>query len=326
MSVTAPSPGLLLHGPVRRYAQVRALAETQHGNATHAQLRGLGFSQDEIDRRVRAGMWPRAGYLVYRVGGPACTPQKVLAAVLAAGEDALASHRSAARIWELRGLKSSNAIDVINPERGRVRGVRGSVHRADGLWPGDRRTRNGIPVTSPLRTILDLPSVAGPRTVAAALDDALRRGLLYLPTLLYRIDQRGTRGRKGLGELRRMVVARLGKKGFTESELEDALRDLLAASGLPEPVKQYRVVVQGHRYRLDCAYPDLQIDIEAHSDEWHASVADRREDASRLTELAVDGWMVLLITHTDITTRPAWVVDRIGKALERRSGSARISA
>lgn len=136
---------------------VAGIAERQHGVASIRQLRALGLSDEAVRIRVSAGRLHRLHRGVYAVGHrPVSRRGFWMAAVLACGEGAALSHRSAAELWELL-RPQGGAIEVSTSRRsGRAkrRGIR--LHRCPSLAPGMVTRRHGIPVTTPARTICDL--------------------------------------------------------------------------------------------------------------------------------------------------------------------------
>jgi predicted transcriptional regulator of viral defense system len=142
---------------------IAALAERQHGVVATWQLIALGLSHDDIGYRAQTGRLHRIHRGVYAVGYRKLTRHgHWMAAVLAYGPDAVLSHRSAAALWGVG--PGSYKIGVTTPHSKRSRkGIR--AHTA-ALDPEDRTIRDGIPVTSVARTILDLAAqlAVGPLT------------------------------------------------------------------------------------------------------------------------------------------------------------------
>jgi predicted transcriptional regulator of viral defense system len=140
--------------------RLAALAKRQHGVVSLGQLLDLGLSLKGIAERVRTGRLHRIHRGVYAVSPARLRTEGYwLAAVLACGPGAVLSHRSAASLWELRAA-AAPAIDVTVPSRSgrkRRRGIR--VHRSSRLTAEEVMTREGIPVTTVARTLLDLADV-----------------------------------------------------------------------------------------------------------------------------------------------------------------------
>ncbi|MDQ6796444.1 MAG: hypothetical protein M3011_00225 [Actinomycetota bacterium] len=161
---------------------------------------------------------------------PRTVEQDLLAACLAGGTSAVASHRSAAAVFGLRGVGwGQPEITVRGTARPRMHGV--ILHRSQ-LDAADRGRRGAIPVTRPARTLLDL-AVVEPAVVEGALDDALVRGLTTLGSLGRMLERSGGPGRAGSDLLRELVAVRSTGQASTESPLEDRLVWLFRGHGLP---------------------------------------------------------------------------------------------
>ena len=134
-----------------REEKIAWVASRQHGNVTRRQLQRAGLSRDVIRRQVRRGALIPEFPGVYRVGHRAASVEaRYMAAVLACGEGAVLSHRSAAAVWNLLG-EHRGPVDVTVPGNRRNRpGIR--VHRGTVV----ATTRDGIPITTPEQTLVDL--------------------------------------------------------------------------------------------------------------------------------------------------------------------------
>jgi predicted transcriptional regulator of viral defense system len=134
-----------------------ALADRQHGRVARWQLDAF-MSRGAIEHRLLTGRLRRVRRGVYAVGYVSDTREaRWMTAVLAAGPGSVLSHRSAAAMWSLRRTNPAwGEVTVV--QRTRCGGVR--VHHAL-LPPDEITTRNGIPVTTVPRTILDLAAVLG---------------------------------------------------------------------------------------------------------------------------------------------------------------------
>lgn len=141
------------------WAAAVALAMGQHGVASLEQLVGMGMSASGVGTWVARGRLHRIHRGVYAVGHPGVSWRgRLMAAVLACGEGAVVSHRSAAALWGIRPSARA-AVDVSVPGRtGRSRpGI--DIHRC-ALPTGDVTTVDGIPCTTVARTLLDSLSSA----------------------------------------------------------------------------------------------------------------------------------------------------------------------
>ena len=155
-------------------AAISALAERQYGVVARAQLRSLGVADDVIDHRIAMRRLHVLHRGVFAVGHNVLTRDGVwLAAVFAAGPDAVLSHRSAAALWEIRGDRRRH-VDVIASRRVR----RPHIAARQVLLPPDEvTTHHDIPVTTVARTLFDLAGVLTPQQLEAAITEAEGRRL-----------------------------------------------------------------------------------------------------------------------------------------------------
>jgi very-short-patch-repair endonuclease len=288
---TAVSPLWLAGGVKPIDVALTRLAARQYSLAHRQQLLALGMTPRQIQARVQAGWLVPLYREVYRLaGGRSSVEQTLLAACMAT--DGVASHRSAAGLWGLRGVDpEAPEITVVGARQRRLAGV--LVHRTDHI---DVSRRAGIPVTTPARTLLDLGAVVEPTLVESALEDALLRRLVSFPLLVETLDRLGGPGRSGAGVLRSLVEERDPATAPTQSVLEDRLLRELRRAGLPEPVRQTRV----GRVVLDFAYPEHKLGIEADSRVWHGGRLDVQRNSDKANVLVAHGWRVLHFTWADV--------------------------
>jgi hypothetical protein len=294
--------------------RVGLLAAGNHSLTTLPQLCDAGLTRTQVDHRVRQQRLHMIHPGVYRMPGVHPTfESEALAACLATG--GAASHRCAARLFDLRGFTRSTVVEVaVDGRRApRLRGV--VAHRLDGM----EQTRIGvIPVVMPAEALLGVAAVA-PRLAEGAVNDALVKRLVSLPGLVRFLNRRAARGRDGTTHLRRLVEEQVRAGGPTESWLEDRVVEFLRRRGFPEATRRPWVRLPGARFRLDAAYPDRLVDIEADSRLWHTSPSDRRRDAARDARLEAAGWTVVRITWLQLTEEPEAVAARLALALQRPS-------
>jgi very-short-patch-repair endonuclease len=292
-------------------AQFNRLAAGQHSLAHRNQALALGMTARQVDERVASGLLVPAQRAVYRLAGaPQTCEQAVMAACMAAGGGAVASHRSAGALWGLRGVEAEDPEIIVPATRcPTLRSVR--VHRTRTLDPIDVSRRLRIPVTTPARTLLDLGAVAPVEVVESALEDALMRRLVTFQLLTNTLARLGGPGRNGAGVLRALVEERDPATAPTQSVLEDELGRLLRQGGLPEPVRQYRV---GSVF-LDYAYPPVKLGVEADSRIWHGGRLDVQRNSDKDNVLVAHGWRVLHFSAADIRRRAQYVLGEVGREL-----------
>lgn len=255
-----------------------------------------------IHRRVAAGRWDRLYPGTYRLSGAASSWQQSLIAIcLAWGPGAVISHRCAAALWRLAGFVTV-AIELIVPRK-RVRDLPGIVHRPLSLPAVDVTSIGAIPVTTPARTLLDLAGVVSRNEVEEALDDALRRKLVSLPRLRWRLQEVGGMGTPGTATLRALIDARA--KDFAavpQSVFETKVLRLLKDAGLPVPVLQHEIRDErGHLVAVvDFAFPDAKLAIEAEGYQWHTGRQRFDRDLARRNALTAIGWRIVHVTWRDL--------------------------
>jgi len=296
---------------------IATLFRRQHGVAAVRQLVDLGASRKVVSRRVDGGDWVRVDPQVVRLGGAASTwESQLLAYVLSAGDGAVASHRAAAVLWGLDGCRrSAPELAVPRERRYRREGIR--VHQSSDLDRVVTVRRSGIPTTPIERTLLDLGAVAPRNVVLLATDDARRRALTDWDRLLDCLVLHARRGRDGVGTLRALVESHYRETAVTGSVFERLVHVLLCEAGLPTPVLQHEMQVDGRCYRFDLAYPGARVAIEL-----DGTVHLRREvwenDHVRQNALVLAGWTVLRFTWRDYTERRLELVSEVRAALKGR--------
>ena len=223
--------------------------------------------------------------------------------------EALASHRAAAALW---GLEVSGAlpVEVLTQRWHRRHRVAPGVvvHETKDLVAGDIAIRDGIPCTSLVRTLVDLPAVVHEFKAGVALDQAHRRD----PTILARVRARhlevARRGRNGTVKLRGLLEERgLGDKKVDSGFERKALR-LIGGSELPDPVTQWKVSDGELVAYLDIAWPARLIGMECDSVEHHLSVQAFEWERQRRRMLTKLGWKILEFTYKDVTQRGPMVL------------------
>jgi hypothetical protein len=270
---------------------IAPLAARQHGLVTLAQVGQVGFARYHVEVQLERGRMRRVRAGVFAVNGaPATWEQAALAAVLASGPEAVASHSTAGVLWGLPNVFHEVVFDVSTPRPRRVRqpGVR--VHRTVRFLEMEHTTHQGIPVTSVARTLVDLSGSMSVEQLGIATDYARRHLHLALPQL-----QRCVAGLyPGPGRrptrIHAVLRARLEQHDESDSGLEMRVLRAIVAAGLPEPVQQYWINVGGRWRRIDLAYSELKVAIEVDGFGPHSSRSAFDADRVRENELAIANW------------------------------------
>jgi len=297
---------------------VARLASAQHAVFDVAGLDALGCSVAERRHRVERGIWVSLHDGVYRIAGaPPTWRGDLLAACLAGGDDTVASHRSAAAIWNVDGGRR-DVREILCPRWRRSFEDGPIIHETKALDARDVTVVDAIPVTTIERTLLDLGAVVTPVVVERAVETALRRELTSLLDLRATVRRLGRRGRNGVGVLRGIIDERDPDRRLTESSMEMRLLQALRAHGLPEPVTQHSIY-EGGRFvaRVDAAYPDLRIALEYESVDWHTGKAALLRDSARRNAVVAAGWLPVAVTVDDLRSGGHRVCDQIHQIRRR---------
>jgi predicted transcriptional regulator of viral defense system len=291
-----------------REAAIARVARDQHGLITIRQLLALGFDEAAIRYRVRAGRLHRVRRGVYAVGHTALTVSgRRLAAVLALGDLALASHITAAAIWGLRQT-ASGLIHVTVPGTARDRaGIR--VHRRV-LTDADRARHEAIPVTSLARTLVDLGDVVPPVQVRNAFVRAEQLRLIDMQAIDDALARAGRfRGSATLREVLRVHDPRWER---TRSNLELAFLDLASAFALPRP--EVNAWIED-AFLVDALWRPQRVIVEVDSRRFHDTPTGRRDDARRDHDLQALGYRVLRVRDEEIERRSPVAATQIARLL-----------
>jgi very-short-patch-repair endonuclease len=293
----------------------RALAELasmQHGLVTRSQAREVGFSDSSIHKRCLAGSLRALHPGVYVVGGaPDTWHQRMLGACMAAGGLAVASHRSAARIWGLLGEDDLVELSVLRPKGPRPAGA--LWHRSRDLVPAHTTIRQGVPVTNPMRTFVDLGAVVRHWVVEDALDRGLSTKLVRMPAVEWMLHDVARPGRRGCGILRKVLDERALGAAPPDGLLEPRMARLLRDHGLPPAVFQHPI--PGTTFRVDFAYPVVRLAIEVDGYDPHGTRKAFDADRERQNRLVLLGWTVIRFTWTQVVRQPAKVAADVRAAL-----------
>ena len=178
------------------------------------------------------------------------------------------------------------------------------------------KSRDGIPVTNPIRTLLDLGAVVDDETLEVAIECALRKRLCSLRAL-QNASASTPRGRRGPAACRNLLKLR-GDVAPAGSRLEVKLIRLLRSSNLADPQRQLRVNVKSGKRFLDFAYPEFMLGIEVGGKGTHTGPVAEAYDSRRHNELTAEGWTILYFSWEDVTRRPQYVVETIRAQINRR--------
>jgi hypothetical protein len=286
--------------------KVDRLGRSQRGLVTAAQLEQLGLGASGRYWAIAGGRLTPIRRGVYLLPGAQVSWEtSVLAAALAAGPDAVASHLTAATLWELFDGTTQAArhasIQLTGPTQHRLKGV--DMHRRL-LDPTERSSRRKVPVTSAARTIFDLATVIDAALLGRCTDEALRRRAVNLREIRRMVELHRGPGRRRLDPIHQVLAQRLPGYDAGANDWEQRMDWLWDELGLPAAPRQHRVVAGGRQHRVDRAIPDLRLAVEWVGNEYHGQVGRFARDRIRISDLVQAGWDVLEVT-------PGWTPGRL---------------
>jgi predicted transcriptional regulator of viral defense system len=277
------------------------LARRQHGVLTRRDLLALGFSTKAIRHRAASGRLHPVSGGIYAVGRPELTRHgRWMAAVLACGDGAMLSHRSAAALWQI-GREEPGRIDVSVRRKCEIHRKGLKVRARPSLAAGTPVQRHGIPVTDPVQTLIDLATELKPLQVERAVNEADKHDLVDPETL--RNVLRGRVGEPGVKNLATLLDRHTFQ--LSDSDLEVLFRPLARAAALPPPLSKHWVC----GFEADFWVPDHKLVVEVDGLRYHRTPAQQARAAKRDQAHTAAGLHVLRFTHWQIARAPDEVTD-----------------
>jgi very-short-patch-repair endonuclease len=281
------------------------LVRAQHGVVTRVQLEALGFTRRGVEHRIRTGRLFLVSTGVYAVGRPELTPHgRRMAAVLACGDGAVLSHRSAAELWGI-GREWEGRIDVTIRRRSRLQRKGLKVRTRPSLDARSLTKRHGIPVTDPVQTLIDLATELKPLRLERAVNEADKLDLVDPETL--RRALHGHQGEPGVKKLATLLDRHTFR--LSDSDLEVLFRPLALAAHLPAPLTKQWIL----DYEVDFYFPDHDLIVETDGLRYHRTPSQQARMARRDQVHTAAGIRVLRFTHWQI----AHAADEVTEVLRR---------
>jgi len=290
-----------------------SFARAHHGLFRSSDALRCGLSTAQLKNRVRWGLAQPVCKGVYRIGGaPSGIRQHLLAGSWRVNGPA--SHRSAAEllgIWDRPASRPELSV-----QRAGAHEFSGLiVHRSGDLDRSLVIERHGIQATGPARTLVDVGQVVSPAVLEQMVHRAVHLGIVRLQDVVdeYRaLSRPGRRGAGPIGELLRSIAPGMAA---AESVLEVLILRIIRDAGLPEPVRQFELAVDGRRVRLDFAYPDQLVFLEGDGFGAHGTRSAFESDRARQNLLVVAGWRPLRFTWRQARFDPHTVSATVAAAL-----------
>jgi hypothetical protein len=231
-----------------------------------------------------------------------------MAAVLACGPKAVLSYSSAAALWRI-GVEERELIEVSVPTPYQRRRPGLHIYRRPSLWPEDHTAHHGIPVTTPIQTLIDLSLRLDHRGLERAINEADKYDLVHPPQLRRALDSR--QGEPGVGRLRVILDRRTFR--LTKEELERRFLPLAAKAGLPVPLTGQFV----NEFEVDFYWPDLGLVVETDGLRFHRTPAEQARDRLRDQAHTAAGLTQLRFTHEQVRYEPEYVREILAQVARR---------
>lgn len=290
--------------------RIAAIAQLQRGRVSRAQLLAAGIADRTIYHLAANGFLRRRHRGVYAVGHTAPTALAAeTEALLACGAHAVLSHQTAACLLKL--LPDGNPDPHVT-----IRGRHGAcpkgviVHRTARLNQYEVRIVDQLPVTSALRTLLDLAAVVDLATLERAVEQALHEKLVSQRQL--RQAAAGANGSRGAPRLR-VILDQQREPGLLRSKAERRMRELIRLAQLPEP----KTNVPMHGVEADLHWPELGVVVEVQSHKFHLTKAALERDTRKAARLTAAGLVVSYVTWLQMEHEAYAVVARVAQTLAR---------
>jgi Transcriptional regulator, AbiEi antitoxin len=286
---------------------IAVLAGRQHGYVSRTQLLAIGLTPGAIRQCIRSGRLIAVHAGVYAVGYVNRTPvARAMAAVLACGDRALLSHGSAASLWKFYKYWD-DPLEVTVPTLRTRPGIK--VHRSRVLTRSDLDRQLGIPVTTPARTVLDIPPRLTDERLTRVVNDGRHAKLLHLDDLEDVLNRNVNH--PGTKRLKPFVNA---PSGPTRSELEDDFVAFAKRYNLPTPATN----VWLHGHLVDALFAEERVIVELDSWEFHRFRTDFESNRDRDADLLAAGYQTVRVTHERLTYSPDREARRLHKILADR--------
>ncbi|MGI9600530.1 MAG: DUF559 domain-containing protein [Acidimicrobiales bacterium] len=289
---------------------VAHLAARQDGVFSRRQATEAGFSRSTILRRLRERAWISVDQRVLTLGDWPSTYRQLLWTGVLAIPGSAVSRRSAGGLHSMPGLHTK--IPTLTVAKGqRHQGLPGvRIHETRRLHAVDKTQCDGLSVTTPARTLIDVAAELSYARLGHVIDQSVQAGIVSREELLAAFLSITRRGRKGCRKLRRYLENRMDAPVQSVSELEYRFDQIIRGSGLPLPVEQFRPPwFDGIRGAVDRCWPQHQLIVELDGRSFHSTMQAMADDRRRDRVAQRHGYRVLRYTFAEVTHRAAEIIE-----------------
>lgn len=297
---------------MQHHDRLIALAARQHSSVAVRQVMALGATRSEVAHLTASGEWERVtDSVLRRVGSPASRGQRVVEAVLDAGETAALSHRADAAWWRLKGFSLAD-LEVMRLRNSSSQPARlARIIHEPRCFPEHHRTiLDGVPVVVASRIPFDLAATQ-PWLAEKALDRAWAKNVLSYQSVNRMLQELAERGRRGITLMRELLDERGPDYRPNDTNLEDRFQLLAHEAGLYDLERQRQLFGREWLGRVDFLCRRLRLVIEVNSALFHAALIDQRADAERRSGLEAACLRVETFTDTEVWFDPAGTISRL---------------
>lgn len=289
--------------PLRRLAEFGA---TGFGIISLEEARSLGISAKQMHRWAARGVVTRVYPQVYAIGHTALSIQGRIRAATLAVPGAQVTGTTALALWRILPMPVLEPVHLLATRRHRpLSGVK--LHHTARWLPVDRRLRDGIPVSSPSRSLFDAGADLSEYQLTRHIHEAAYHQRLDVDSCLELCERlptlRSARVMRGALEL--YLAGSAGVRSSLEMRMLTRLREL----GVPTPDLNKRIQVGTRSFELDFYWDTIQLNVEVDGP-GHARPPAQRADAARDAHLAAHGIWVIRSTSSNLE-RTAQRVQRI---------------
>jgi hypothetical protein len=167
------------------------------------------------------------------------------------------------------------------------------------LLADDITSRREIPLTQPIRTLIDLATELSPRQLERAVNEADKRDRIDPESLRTALDEHS--GEPGVRSLRTLLDRQTFR--LSDTELEVLFRPIAATAGLPTPLSKEMV----NGFEVDFYWPDLGLVVETDGWRYHRTASAQTRDALRDQTHTASGLTPLRFSHYQVKHEPQHV-------------------
>ncbi len=294
--------------------RLRALARRQHGVFLLGQAVEIGFTRPVIQRRLGRNVWEQVMPRVYRSSPTRAVDWRQVVMGLALVTRGVASGPTAGALYGL--VPPPHRPEVIAPRPSRLV-LPGAVHTTAALPSDDVTVVDGIPATSPVRTLIDLGGMLPIGRFEDVLDAAIVQRLVTVGRLQTRAQELWAPRRNGCAIVLALLEQRHPELARAANLWEAKVLRVVRSLGVPDPRVNYRVQVGGKRRYLDLAWPAAKVAVEFDGFVPHSTRRVFDDDRARQNDLVADGWTVFRVTKTMLDADPTGTFRPIAAVLAR---------